>query len=289
MRITRLGEGVDAHRRLSPAAMSRTVQVLGEFRGRMDALGVSRGRLVATSAVRDASNRDEFLTAASEATGLRAELLTGDEEGRTAYAGATLDLPAVDVDTVVVDIGGGSTELVIGRSSQLRVASLELGCVRITERYLRHDPPTVVEVEGAMRVIDEVLDAASSDGLALGAVSADCRLIGLAGTVSTLAALEQRLDEYDRAKIQHFVLTSEQVAYWCDALAGETSAARGQRPGMDPGRKDVIVGGALVLRQVMRRLAARTCLVSESDILDGLAASIRGDVTGNPVPGRRLS
>lgn len=275
MRITRLGEGVDANRRLAPAAIARTVEVLREFRGRMDAHGVSNGRLIATSAVRDAANRDEFLDAATAAADLQAELLTGDEEARTAFAGATRDLPHVNEDTVVVDVGGGSTELAIGRQGDVRAMSLDIGCVRLTERILHHDPPTEGELKAASEVIDRALQEASTCGLALEAVSPGCRLVGLAGTVATLAMLQQQLVRYDRAKVHHFLLLWEQVERWRNVLAGETAADRRRRPGMEQGRQDVIVGGVLVLQQVMRRLGVGSCLTSESDILDGLVASLR--------------
>ncbi|MGH9088369.1 MAG: exopolyphosphatase [Acidimicrobiales bacterium] len=280
--ITRLGEGVDESRRLAPEAMERTLRVLAEFRRRMEARQAVRGRLVATSAVRDAANRDEFLDRATAAVGIRAELLTGDEEGRTAFAGATRDLPRVGVDTVVLDIGGGSTELVIGRGAELRAASLDLGCVRLTERYLRHDPPTEDEIATAVHFIDGSLEAASTDGLALGDVSDGCRLVGLAGTVATLAMLEQGMADYDRSRVHRFVLSTTKVGRWVDVLAREPARARAGRPGMVAGRQDVIVGGLLVLRQVMHRLGTRTCLVSESDILDGLVASVRGSSATHP-------
>ena len=158
MRITRLGEGVDATRRLWPAGIARTVAVLDEFRRTADNLSVGRARLVATSAVRDAGNGDEFLAAATAATGITAELLSGDEEGRLAYTGATAELPPGPGDDVVVDIGGGSTELVVGRHGEVGSVSLDIGCVRLTERFFRHDPPRPDELAAATAAVGTELD-----------------------------------------------------------------------------------------------------------------------------------
>jgi len=176
----------------------------------------------------------------------------------------------------VVDIGGGSTELAAGELAAgtgraVSAVSLDLGCVRVTERFLRHDPPGAEELAEARRVVDAELDGARRrlPTLALGGL-----LIGLAGTVSTLAALEQRLERYDRAAIHHAVLSRRQVAQWCEALAGEDRHARMARAGMVEGRADIIVGGVLILDAVMERFGRDECLVSEDDILDGLAASL---------------
>ncbi len=273
MRITRLGQGVDATHRLQPAAVDRTLEVLADYRRAMDRHGVVAARLAATSAVRDADNGDEFLARASEVSGVAAELLSGDEEGRLAHAGATADLAPVDGDTVVVDIGGGSTELVVEHDGAVRAVSMDLGCVRLTERYLP-DPPGEGDVAAARAAIDAELDRALAAVPVLGALAPGSRLLGLAGTVSTLATLQQGLAEYDRDRVHHFVLAAADVARWCTVLAGEPASARAARPGMAPGRHDVIVGGALVLDRVMGRLGFDRCVVSEADILDGLAASL---------------
>jgi exopolyphosphatase/guanosine-5'-triphosphate,3'-diphosphate pyrophosphatase len=290
MRITRLGEGVDATRKLSPEAIGRTVSVLGEYRRLMDGHGVVRARLVATSAARDASNAEEFLTAAADATGLPPELLSGREEGELSFAGATAHLPAPLVGpgpVLVVDIGGGSTELVAGivpagpsrpgspasEDRSVAAVSLDVGCVRLTERFLRHDPPLSSELERARAAVDADLDEARRQ---LPSLSPGGLLIGLAGTVSTLAALDKRLASYERAAVHHTVLPRAVVAAWLQRLAGEDSRARLARPGMVPGRADVIVGGVLVLDAVMEAFDRASCLVSEDDILDGLVASIAG-------------
>jgi exopolyphosphatase/guanosine-5'-triphosphate,3'-diphosphate pyrophosphatase len=274
MEITRLGEGVDAIHRLSPDAIARTLNVLKGYRAVMDELGVARARLVATSAVRDAGNGQEFLDAASEVTGVHAELLSGLAEGELAFRGATSGLEPAAGDDVVVDIGGGSTELVVMSNGQLGAVSLDLGCVRLTERQLKSDPPTPDQLAATRRTIAQELDRAQVSVPALGRLRAPSRLIGLAGTVSTLAALDQHLAHYDRERIHHAHLTRSAVDQWCDTLGAEPARARAERPGMVSGREDVIVGGALVLQSVMARFDFPECLVSESDILDGLVASI---------------
>lgn len=274
MRITRLGEGVDADGRLTAEAIERTISVLRDFRETMLRLGVSAGRLVATSAVRDSVNRSEFLAAAGMATGLEPELLTGIEEGRLSMAGAVADLDADEGPFLVVDIGGGSTELVVGNGPDdpdLAAVSLQIGCVRITERFLHSDPPTRDELAEAEAVLDDSLDKAIIEHPRL--VTAH-RLVGLAGTVSTLAALRIGLEEYDREQIHHAVLPIADIHAWYRTLASEVAAARLDRAGMVPGREDVIVGGAMMLAAVMNRFGFEECLVSESDILDGMVATL---------------
>jgi exopolyphosphatase / guanosine-5'-triphosphate,3'-diphosphate pyrophosphatase len=275
VRITRLGQGVDRTRTLHPDAIARTVSVLRDYADTMRRLGVTGARLVATSAVRDAANRDEFVRAASAAAGVEAEVLSGIEEGRLSYVGATADLaPAVGAD-VIVDIGGGSTELVVSGRGGIEAVSLDLGSVRLNERDLPSDPPTPAELAAASRAIAAELARAEVAAPALASLPAGSRLLGLAGTVSTLSALEQHLATYDRGRLHHSVLTAAAVERWCATLAAEPAAARAARPGMVEGRQDVIVGGALVLRAVIVHFGFRECLVSESDILDGLIASQR--------------
>jgi exopolyphosphatase/guanosine-5'-triphosphate,3'-diphosphate pyrophosphatase len=273
-RITRLGEGVDASGELSGDAIERSVAVLTEYRHVMDEFGVTRGRLVATSAARDASNGDEFLRAAGEATGFIPELLTGIEEGRLSMAGAVANLDPGDGPFLVVDIGGGSTELITGTGPDdpdLATVSLQLGCVRITERFLVTDPPTPAELSGAESMIGDLLSKVTAEQPRFLAAH---RLVGLAGTVTTLAALQLGLDEYDRDRIHHAVLSIGEVFDWYRTLASEVRRARLDRAGMVPGREDVIVGGAMILAEVMTRFGFDECLVSEADILDGMVASL---------------
>lgn len=275
MRITRLGQGVDSNRSLGDQAIERTVAVLEEYRSVMDALDVAQARMVATSAVRDASNGQVFLDAASKAIGVTAELLSGREEGQLAYIGATAGLPPGLGDDVVLDIGGGSTELIVRDRGEVRVVSLALGCVRLTERHLAHDPPLPEELLAANSTISAEMNQAVRAVPELDRLRPESRLIGLAGTVSTLAMLDQGLTEYEWDRVHHSVLGARAVKHWVDVLAREPAAARVRRPGMVPGREDVIVGGAAVLRAVMERFGFLECLVSEADILDGLVASLR--------------
>ena len=273
MRITRLGQGVDATGRLDPEAIDRCVAVLEEFRSVMDGLGVGRGRLAATSAARDAANGQEFLAAAGDATGLTPELLTGLEEGRLSMAGAVADLDPADGPFLVLDIGGGSTELIAADGPDdpaLAAVSLQLGCVRVAERFLASDPPTPGELAAAQAEVAAQLETAVA---AHPRYLDTRRLVGLAGTVSTLASLQLGVIEYDRDRIHHAVLGAMDVGAWYRRLAAEPAAARLARPGMVPGREDVIVGGAMVLDAGMRRFGFDECLVSEADILDGLIAS----------------
>jgi exopolyphosphatase/guanosine-5'-triphosphate,3'-diphosphate pyrophosphatase len=271
MVITRLGAGVDATGRLAPDAIQRTVDVLQRYRDVMEHHGVARVRMTATSAARDASNRDEFFDAAERVVGVRPELLGGDAEGRLSFRGATAELDPSDGPFLVVDIGGGSTEFAVGTTAPEGVVSVDMGCVRITEKFLHGDPPTPEELSQAISVIHAYLDDVTREVPAtLDAV----RLVGLAGTVSTMAAVEIGLAEYDRDRIHHFVLTRDAAEDVFRTLALEKRADRVHNPGLEEARADVIVGGAAILVTIMRHFDFGECLVSEADILDGLVMSI---------------
>jgi exopolyphosphatase/guanosine-5'-triphosphate,3'-diphosphate pyrophosphatase len=280
MRITRLGEGVDATGSLAHDAIDRTLSVLRDYRETMDRCGVSRARVVATSAARDAENADAFMSPTAAIMGVRPEVLSGDEEGRLSFAGATANLTAEQVDAgpvLVVDIGGGSTEFSVGHpgaasaSAEVSTRSLDIGCVRVTERFLRHDPPRRGELAQARHMVEREVAAVRD---VLPALEPDSLLVGLAGTVSTLASLEYALTHYERARIHHAVLGRAVVEHWLELLAAEPASDRLGRPGMVQGREDVIVGGVLILAVVMEQFACGRCLVSEDDILDGLAATL---------------
>jgi exopolyphosphatase/guanosine-5'-triphosphate,3'-diphosphate pyrophosphatase len=273
MRITRLGQGVDASGQLAGDAVARTIAVLDEYAGVMRRHEVDRARLVATSAVRDASNGDDFLRAAEAATGIRAELLSGEEEGWLSFDGATADLEPGG-STVVVDIGGGSTELVVLVDGTPMAHSMQAGCVRVTERTLHHDPPTGAELVAATAMVDALLDEALVALPSLAVLDPQRRLVGLAGTVSTLAMLDLGMTEYDESLVHHHWLSLGAITSLRDTLAAETIGARSHRAGMVPGREDVIVAGACVLAAVVTRLGVDGCLTSEHDILDGLVRSI---------------
>ena len=270
MRITRMGEGVDATGRLAPQAIDRVAGVLREFRSSMDRHGVTRCRVTATSAARDAANRDEFFDVAEAVLGHRPELLSGIEEGRLSFAGATTDLDPVDGPFLVLDIGGGSTEFVVGTTEVEGTLSCDIGCVRLTEQWIEHDPPLPEEVVACLSIaeghVDDVLRVVP-------AVAGARTLVGLAGTVSCVAAVEIGLATYDRDRIHHFRLSREAVEDVFRTLATETRAERLENPGMEEDRADVIVGGVAILVKVMRQMGFDECLVSESDILDGLVAS----------------
>ena len=270
MRITRLGQGVDASRMLHPDAIERNLAVLREFQGVIAGLGVERVRATATSAARDATNRDDFFLPATEIVGAEPELLSGEEEAALSFLGATAGLrePA---PYLVVDVGGGSTELVLGTHAPESLVSLDVGCVRLTEAYLHSDPPTPEELSAAVTVVRDHLTEAA--GEVQGAASART-LVGLAGTVTTMAAIEQGLPDYDPDLVHHFRLTRAAAEDVFRTLAVEAVDQRRCNPGLEPGRADVIVGGAVIVVCVMRHFGFDEMLVSESDILDGLARSI---------------
>lgn len=274
MRITRLGQGVDRANVLAPEAIARTVGVLEEYRRSIDAFGVGRIRMVATSAVRDAQNGAAFIEAAKAAVGVEPEVLSGTEEGALAYRGASADLDPFDGDTLVVDIGGGSTEITLGRAGSVSSVSLQLGCVRLTERFFKGDPPTVAEVSAARKAITGALIGGEGTLPVLVHLAPARRLIGLAGTVSTLASLKLGVAEYDAEKLHHATITLEEVRGMCDMLASLSIRDRRGLVGMVPGREDVLLAGALVLEAVAGRYRCGQVVASEKDILDGIVLSI---------------
>ncbi|MFO1537116.1 MAG: exopolyphosphatase [Actinomycetota bacterium] len=271
MRITRLGQGVDGARRLHPDAIARTLAVLDQYGAVARDLGVETLRATATSAARDATNRDDLFGPAEAALGVRPELLAGTEEARLSFLGATAGLGPDAAPFLVVDIGGGSTEFVLGTDAPEALCSVDMGCVRITEQFLHSDPPAPEELSAAVSVVrDHLTDVERAvPGLR------DARtLVGLAGTVSTVAAVEQGLVEYDRDRIHHFRLTRAAIEDVFRTLATEAAADRRHNPGLEPERVDVIVGGVVVLAGVMRAFEFPELLVSEEDILDGLVRDL---------------
>jgi len=270
MRITRLGQGVDATRALAQDAVDRTLTVLREYRGMIDDLGAAEVRATATSAARDATNRDDFFTAATDALGVSPELLSGHDEAMLSFAGATAGLTEPS-PYLVVDIGGGSTEFVVGTDEPEGLSSVDMGCVRVTEQFLLSDPPAPEELSAAVSVVrDHVADVMRE----VPGVRDAKTLIGVAGTVTTIAAIEQGLPAYDAERIHHFRLTRAAAEDVFRTLALETAAQRRHNPGLEPERVDVIVGGAVVLVTILRVLGFDEVLVSEADILDGLVRSL---------------
>jgi exopolyphosphatase/guanosine-5'-triphosphate,3'-diphosphate pyrophosphatase len=281
MEITRMAQGVDASGRLDSDAIARVVATLTRYRRAIDDAGIDPSaatvRIAATSAARDAANRDEFFDAAEQVVGVRPELLSGTDEARLSFTGATADLDPALGPFLVVDIGGGSTEFVFGSVAADHTATIagslsaDMGCVRVTERFLSADPPAPEELSAALSVIDLHIDDVLRE---VPEAPTAATLVGLAGTVSAAAAIEQGLISYDRDAIHHFVLTKAAVEDVFRTVATEALADRIHNPGLERERADVIVGGMCVLVQIMRRLGFTQCLVSEADILDGLAMSL---------------
>ncbi len=288
MEIVRLGEGVD-QAGLAPEALDRTIGVLREYADVIAGSAARAVRMVATSATRDADNAAEFVRRVKEVLGVAPEVLTGDEEAMLAFTGATAELAPGELADgggpfLVADIGGGSTELVLGPggfrgvvpTGQHGAISVNIGCVRMTERHLRADPPTGQQVAAATADIDAALDTVAA---ALPVRQART-LIGLAGSVTTVAAIAMGLPGYDAARIHHARVSAADVHKVTRALLAQTRIARAAIGVMHPGRVDVIGGGALVLDRLMERFGFGEVLVSEHDILDGIAWSLAGASRG---------
>ena len=275
MHITRLSEGVDATGALTNDAMTRTLGVLTNYRRTCDDAGVERGLLVATSAVRDASNGAEFLARAHEVTRVEARVLTGTEEAALSLAGASADLEVSALPTMIVDVGGGSTEMASELDGEILSYSMQLGCVRVTERALGHGVVTPERDAATRAMITSELDRAFLAVPAFTSLVGDVRVVGLAGTVATLAQLDAGLTVYDREVVHHRVLSLATVRLWRDLLAGEPLEVRLAHPGMVPGREDVLAAGLYVLAEIMARFGVDQVLTSESDILDGIVLTLQ--------------
>jgi exopolyphosphatase / guanosine-5'-triphosphate,3'-diphosphate pyrophosphatase len=280
MEIVRLGQGVDTTGRLAPEALDRTLKALRGYAELIESHGAEAVRMVATSATRDAANAGEFTRRVTELLGTGPEVLTGDEEARLSFLGATAELgTSVPAPYLVTDIGGGSTEFVLGQDGQVAAAlSVNIGCVRMTERHLRDDPPSLAQIDAATSDIDRAIAQAA----AVVDRSRARTLVGLAGSVTTVAGIALDLPAYDPERLHHSRLTAAQVHAVTTRLLAQTRAERARIPVMHPGRIDVIGGGALILDRIMIRLGLAEVLVSEHDILDGIAWSI---ATPDPVPG----
>jgi exopolyphosphatase / guanosine-5'-triphosphate,3'-diphosphate pyrophosphatase len=273
MTITRLGQDVGRTGRLSDEAVERTLACLRGYREIVERHEAGAIRVATTSASRDAANRDEFFAAVEEVVGVRPELLSGDEEGRVSFLGATSDLDPALGPFLIVDIGGGSTEFIAGTDHVEAVMSIDVGCVRLTEKFLEHDPPQPEELSASISFTDAYLDDVHRE---LPGVADARTLVGLAGTITTVAAVEIGLATYDRDRIHHFRLTRDAVEDVFRTLATESRADRLHNPGLEAGRADVIVGGCCVLVALFRRFGFDEMIVSEADILDGLALSLVG-------------
>jgi exopolyphosphatase / guanosine-5'-triphosphate,3'-diphosphate pyrophosphatase len=269
--ITRLGEGVDASRALGAEPLRRTVAAIASYHRRALASGAKHVRIAATSAVRDAANREAFLAAVRDATGVAPEVLTGEQEARTSFLGATSELEAGG-PFLVLDVGGGSTEFVVGDRAVEAWTSIDIGSVRLTERHVRTDPPLASELAAL------TADADAAVRGAIGVVGSTANtLVGLAGTVTTIAAVALGLDGYDRDRIHHARLGIDEVQRVSEMLASTPVEQRRKLPAMPPGREDVIVAGAMIVVRVMEGFGFTEMLVSEADILDGLVLRDPGD------------
>jgi exopolyphosphatase/guanosine-5'-triphosphate,3'-diphosphate pyrophosphatase len=277
MRITRLGEGVDRTGRLAEEAMARTLAVLAEFRAVIDHHEVVRLRATATSAARDADNEGEFARRVAEVLGSAPEVLAGTEEARLTYLGATAELAPAEGPYLVIDVGGGSTELVgAGEDGDLGAVSLEMGCVRVTERFIGHDPPLPGELAAARAYVRELVSRALEANPELGFA---LHLVGVAGTVSALVRLEAGIVDYDRSRVHHARLALSSIESLLAELAGMSLAKRLQWPSLEAERADVIIGGASVLAEAMAVLGFDWLTASESDLLDGVAAELLAGAT----------
>jgi exopolyphosphatase / guanosine-5'-triphosphate,3'-diphosphate pyrophosphatase len=279
MRIVRLGEGVDATGQFAPAALARTGAVLAEYADELRVHGAERVRMVATSAARDVGNRDEFFAMTAELLGVVqpgavAEVITGTEEAALSFIGAVGELDDAAAPFVVVDLGGGSTEVVVGDREVKASFSADIGCVRLTERCLHSDPPTAAEVEVARIVVRDGLSEAFSVVPVAGART----WVGVAGTMTTLSALAQRMATYDADAIHLSRVGFDELLPVCEDLIAMTRKQRAALGPMHEGRVDVIGGGAIVVEELARELRSRAgideLVVSEHDILDGIALSI---------------
>lgn len=269
-RVVRLGEGVDRTGRLGEAALARTLAAVEEYAALIASHPVTAVRFCATSATRDASNGADFGDAVEALLGVRPEVISGDEEARLAFTGAVGQL-AVEPDwpVLVIDIGGGSTELILGLPDGPTAAtSIDIGSVRLTERHLASDPPTAAELAACVAAIDSELDACPV------APAEAASVVGVAGTITTVAAGVLGLDRYDRTAIDQSAIPVDAASSYIAWLAGTTAAERSALPYLHPGRVDVIIAGALILDRVLRRTRVESMVVSELDILDGIARSL---------------
>jgi exopolyphosphatase / guanosine-5'-triphosphate,3'-diphosphate pyrophosphatase len=271
MEIVRLGAGVDRTGELAPEALERTFAALRDYAAEIDRLGAHRVRMVATSATRDARNRADLVAGVRSILGVDPEVISGDEEAALSYAGAVHDLGEVAEPILLADIGGGSTELVLGDAGGVRAArSVNVGCVRMAERHLHADPPDPAAVQAIVADVHAAFDEAERTV----PIATAATLVGVAGTVTTVAALAAGLPAYDADRIHLSVTSAAQVAEVTEKLLAMTHAERAALPVMHPGRVDVIAAGALVLRTLVERTGADAVVASERDILDGIAFSL---------------
>jgi len=266
-RILRLGEGVDQTKRLSPAAMDRVIQCLQEWKAVIDIYRVDACTAVATSAVRDAANRAEFLDRVKGEAGFDVEVITGDEEARRTLLGIRSGLPPGVTDMLALDIGGGSTEFILDRPGQAPIVrSIDIGVVRLCERLLHHDPPTSEEIHQAREWIARETKSAVTEMTGY----ATAAFVGTAGTITALAAMAQKLPAYDPARIHNYRLTLATVQKLEQTLLTRKKADRIGLPGLEKNREEVIAAGAIIIRTVMETLGMASVLVSDLGLREGV-------------------
>ncbi|MDR1790941.1 MAG: Ppx/GppA family phosphatase [Propionibacteriaceae bacterium] len=262
--ITRLGEGVDASGVLSSEALERTFAALDDFAAQIKEVGGAKLRVVATSAARDARNLGDFVAGVKARLGVEPEIISGEEEATLSYFGAIHGLPKLPKPILVMDIGGGSTELTIGGRKRIKqVTSLDVGSVRLKERILKGDPPAKAEIADAKEFVDSLVDESGLD------FSEVYSFVGVGGTVTSLSAIVQGLDEYDREQVHDSVISTDDLRALAARLLTTPIAQIKQIPTMEDGREDVIASGCLIAREVMR-FVGLPMRVSEADLLDGV-------------------
>jgi exopolyphosphatase/guanosine-5'-triphosphate,3'-diphosphate pyrophosphatase len=266
-RILRLGEGVDQLKRLKTAAMDRVIQCLKAWRVVIESYGVDGCIAVATSAVRDAANRQEFLDRVKSESGFEVEVITGEEEAHRTMLGIRSGLPTGVTDVLALDIGGGSTEFILDRLGQVPIVrSIDFGVVRVSERILKHDPPTVEEIRQAR----EWIRKETENAMVTMPQRAGLTFVGTAGTITSLAAMAQQLPTYQPARIHNYRLSLETIANLEHQLLSRTKAERVGMPGLEKNREDVIAAGAIILRTIMETLGEEECLVSDLGLREGI-------------------
>ena len=271
MEIVKLGEGVDKTKNFSPTAVERTLSALRRFKGLIDEHGVTQVRFCATSATRDAQNREIFTRPVQSILGVAPEVIAGTEEAELSFLGATAEMSSIQAPFLVVDIGGGSTEFVLGNQSVSAARSVDIGCVRMTERHFKNDPPTSDEIILAQKDINRAIDLVEE----IVPIQSAKTLVAVAGTATTVAAAALGLTKYDRDLIHGARISTQQtqeISEWLLHLSHDERAALGY---MHPGRVEVIAAGSLVLAEIMKRTGAAEFIASERDILDGIVATLK--------------
>jgi exopolyphosphatase/guanosine-5'-triphosphate,3'-diphosphate pyrophosphatase len=269
MEIVKLGEGVDRTKNFSPIAVERTLIALRRFKALIDHHKVERVRFCATSATRDAQNREIFTVPVEAILGVAPEVIVGIEEARLSFLGATSDLPISDAPFLVVDIGGGSTEFVLGERSVQSAISVDIGCVRMTERHFTNDSPTEQEIASTRLDIDRAIDQVETEV----PISSARTLVAVAGTATTVAAAALKLPTYDREAIHGARISAERTFEISNWLLSMNKKERADLGFMHPGRVEVIAAGALVLAEILKRTGVKEFIASERDILDGIVAT----------------